>query len=472
MYKPPLFHWTAAALDRLAGIRRVDTFNLRFPSALYAIAGAVLTIGFALDRFGPTPAALSGLILAASYQYISQGRIGRVDMALTFFEALSLFSFLWWLGAVENKRSSRHVTALHFLLAAAMGLGVMAKGPVGAILPGLAIGLFLVIEKRWTELRSLMRPLPLMFGATLAVSWYVICLAGGRYNFLNRQIGSENFGRFFGSLGRMPLWYYVQPLLLNAGPISLLIPVAVVTALVLRRTRGSDSNVDDNNSGASELDCVRVFAMFWIASVVFFELAAYKRKAYLLPLWPPSAILLAWWTWRIARPRWGRKIVIALATVCVGMAAIDFFFIPWQETHYCGVKLSAKQTLEWPFLSLYGKEPSYVTRQDWLRSAARKINGVMSANQPLFTYRFAGAVEPWMFYLHRRIVQVYGPINRIPSGYVLVRIPIWKDVAEHARGFTKLLTLPDDHSGLVLLHHDTVALAEPVLMRSPSTRRN
>jgi 4-amino-4-deoxy-L-arabinose transferase-like glycosyltransferase len=466
MYKPPLFHWTATALDRLAGIRKVDTFNLRFPAALYAIAGAVLTIGFALNRFGPTPAALSGLILAASYQYISQGRIGRVDMTLTFFEALSLFSFLWWLGAVEDGRSSRRVTILHFLLAASMGLGVLAKGPVGAILPGLAIGLFIVIEKRWTEFRRLMRPLPLIFGLALAMSWYAICLVGRQYSFLSRQIGSENFGRFFGSLGRMPFWYYAQPLLLNAGPISLLVPVAVITALAMLRTRGPDSNFGDNNSAPSEIDCARLFALFWLVTVVFFELAAYKRKAYLLPLWPPSAILLAWWTWRIARPRWGKKTIVALATVCVAMTMIDFFFIPWQETHECGVKLSADQTLEWPFLSMYGKEPSYVTRQDWLRNAARQMNGAMSTNEPLFAYRFAGALEPWIFYLHRKIVRAYGPINMLPSGYVLVRRPIWNDVAEGARGFTKLLTLPDDNSGLVLLHHDTSSLAEPVLMRS------
>src|SRR5271167_293382 len=53
MYKPPLFHWTAVAIDRLFGIRKVTAANLRLPSALYAIAGALLTMIFAceiLDR--------------------------------------------------------------------------------------------------------------------------------------------------------------------------------------------------------------------------------------------------------------------------------------------------------------------------------------------------------------------------------------------------------------------------------------
>src|SRR5271163_1551173 len=97
MYKPPLFHWTAVAIDRLAGIRKVTAANLRLPSALYAIAGAILAMLFAYDILGLDAALLSGLALAASYQYVSQGRYGRVDMTLCFFETLSLLAFLRWL---------------------------------------------------------------------------------------------------------------------------------------------------------------------------------------------------------------------------------------------------------------------------------------------------------------------------------------------------------------------------------------
>ncbi|MHB8381279.1 MAG: ArnT family glycosyltransferase [Candidatus Binataceae bacterium] len=461
MYKPPLFHWTAAAIDRLAGIRKVTAFNLRLPAALYATAGAALTMGFALSRMGPEPALLSGLIIAASYEYISQGRIGRVDMTLTFFMALSLFSFLWWLEALEEPESSRarrRQTLLHYLLAASLGLGVLAKGPVGAILPGLAIGLLLVLKKRWLVLRRLLRPLPVVFGAVIASSWYGACLLGSRYNFLSRQIGSENLGRFFGTLGRMPLWYYAQPLLLNAGPISLLIPIAVVAALATHHWGGADWR---HSGGAADrvLDSVRLFALFWVVTVVFFELAAYKRKAYLLPLWPPSAILLAWWTYRIALPRWGRSVVVALVTACVVMTVANFFFIPWREVSDCGGKLSTIEVLEWPAQSLYGTQPPYVVRQDWLPQAARKINSVVGTNQPLFTYRFDDALEPLVFYLDRNTLPVHGAMNLIPPGYVLVPVPVWNNEKDRAHGFKMLLTLPDDENGMVLLHHQAPAPA-------------
>lgn len=480
MYKPPLFHWTATALDRLAGIRKVTTFNLRLPAALYATAGAALTMGFALSRMGPEPALLSGLIIAASYEFISQGRIGRVDMTLTFFAALSLFSFLWWLAALEeleSPRARRRQTLLHYLLAASLGLGVLAKGPVGAMLPGLAIGLLLVLAKRWLELRRLLRPLPVAFGAVIAASWYGACLLGSRYGFLSRQIGSENFGRFFGTLGRMPLWYYAQPLLLNAGPISLLIPVAVVAALATRHWQGADWR-HSGDAADRVLDSVRLFALFWVVTVVFFELAAYKRKAYLLPLWPPSAILLAWWTYRVALPRWGRSVVVALVTACVVMIVANFFFIPWREVSDCGGKLSAIEALEWPAQSLYGAQPPYVVRQEWLPQAAREINRVVGANRPLFAYRFDEAFEPLIFYLDRNILPVYGAMNSIPPGYVLLPVAVWNNEIDRAHGFKKLLTLPDYGHGMVLLRHQAPA---PVSERSapgiaalpaPPTRRD
>src|ERR1700689_1606967 len=133
MYKPPLFHWTALAIDRLFDIRKVTAANLRLPSALYAIAGALVIMIFAYQILGLDAAVLAGLALAASYQYISQARFGRVDMTLTFFETLSLLAFLRWLprDAALDGREARFESNLPALdwLAAALGFAVLAKGP-------------------------------------------------------------------------------------------------------------------------------------------------------------------------------------------------------------------------------------------------------------------------------------------------------------------------------------------------------
>src|ERR1700722_272426 len=236
MYKPPLFHWTAVAIDRVLGIRKVTAANLRLPSALYAIAGALLTMVFAYEILGLDIAVLAGLTLAASYQYISQGRFGRVDMALCFFESLSLFAFLWWLPrdptlSGRDARFESNLPAL-YLLAAALGLGVLAKGPVGAILPGGSILIFMVVERRGRQILPMLDPGAIILGGAIASSWYLACYLGGRNAFLNRQLDTENVGRFFGSLGAVGPGDYLKPILLNSAPLSLLVPVAALYALL------------------------------------------------------------------------------------------------------------------------------------------------------------------------------------------------------------------------------------------------
>ena len=109
---------------------------------------------------------------------------------------------------------------------------MLAKGPVGAILPGASILIFMIVEHRGRQIPTMLDPGAIIIGGAIASSWYLACYFGGRFAFLNRQLDTENVGRFFGSLGAMAPWYYLKPVLLNSAPLSLLVPVAAVYALL------------------------------------------------------------------------------------------------------------------------------------------------------------------------------------------------------------------------------------------------
>jgi 4-amino-4-deoxy-L-arabinose transferase-like glycosyltransferase len=454
MYKPPLFHWTATALDRAAGIKKVTPFNLRITSALYATACALLTMIFAYSLLGPSAAVLSGLILAASYQYIEEARIGRVDMTLCFFETLALFAFIWWYA--PNPRTSRaspasnaplmappaRTNAIRYLFATALGLGVLAKGPVGAILPALACGIFLIAEHRLRDLRALATPA--LLALAVGSSWYVACLLGQRYGFLNRQIDSENFGRFFGALGSMPPWYYVKPLLLNSAPLSLLVPIAVFAALRTYWTSPSFSHsvsipLPDlgEGKGASDslshrdaqraLIAARLLAIFWLVTVAFFTIAAYKRRAYLLPLWPAAAAILVWWLQELARARWGRVLRDAIALVCLALVVFNFSYIPRREVRDCG--------------------------NDSFREAAAEINRIVGGDEPLYIYGLSGEPAPLLFYLDRDAPPLAGKLGDAPPGYIIVPADVWKEKKEEALDLTPVMESTSGRPRLVLLRH-------------------
>src|SRR5208282_1331533 len=318
---------------------KVTAANLRLPSALYAIAGALLAMLFAYEILGRDAAVLAGLALAGSYQYVSQGRFGRVDMTLCFFESLALFAFLWWLprdpaSSGPGARVESNLPAL-YLMAAALGLGGLAKGPVGAMLPGVSILIFMIAEHRGRQILAMLDPGAIIVGAAVASSWYLACYFGGRVAFLNRQLDTENIGRFFGSLGAMAPWYYLKPALLNSAPLSLLVPIAAVWALLTRHRQDSTSppaNAGDLPAGsARSRAAVRLFAIFYFATVIFFSIAAYKRRAYLLPVWPAAAVMLAWWIVTVPPLAFRRTATRAFAALCAGLVVFNFAYIPGME---------------------------------------------------------------------------------------------------------------------------------------------
>lgn len=435
MYKPPLFHWTAVAIDRVAGIRKVTAANLRLPSALYAIAGAVLTMLFALELFGLDAAILAGLALAASYQYISQGRFGRVDMTLCFFESLGLFAFLWWM---PRNRTSSGVTArlesnlsALYLMAVALGLAVLSKGPVGAILPGVSILIFMSVERRGHQIVTMLDPGAIILGGAIASSWYLACYFGGRYAFLNRQLDTENVGRFFGSLGAMAPWYYLKPVLLNSAPLSLFIPVAAVYALLSPLPSSQSDNPTSPPVEGRVAACnagrvaVRLFAIFYFATVMFFSIAAYKRRTYLLPVWPSAAVMLAWWIVTVPPLAWRRAAAWAFGALCAALIVFNFVYIPRTEVRDCA--------------------------DDSFRPAAEEIARVVAPADPLYLYGFQEEVAPLLFYLDRDAPILQGRLGDAPPGYIVMPAQVWKTHEREALDFEPVLTSDHGNRHLVLI---------------------
>ncbi|HUO03818.1 MAG TPA: phospholipid carrier-dependent glycosyltransferase [Candidatus Binataceae bacterium] len=434
MYKPPLFHWTGVAIARLRGITRVTAADLRAPSALYATAGAALTMLFAYTIIGTEGAILAGLTLAGSYQYIGQGRFGRVDMTLTFFETLALFAFFWWLpsdpyAAGARARVRAHLGAL-YLMAIAMGLAVLAKGPVGAFLPLISILIFMIVTNRWRQMITLLDPGAIILGGTIASAWYVACYFAGRTEILHRQLGSENAGRFFGSLGAMAPWYYVKPILLNSVPFSLLVPIAVAMALF---ATDCNSSAQAQESTAKTLTAdlargsARLFAIFWAVTIVFFSLSAYKRRSYLLPVWPGAAVLLAWWILAIPPLKYRRATAWTFGTICCVLAAINFFILPSRETASCS--------------------------DDSLRPAASEIARVAGPDEPLYLFGFSEEVAPLLFYLDRDAPVITGRLGDAPPGYIVLPASAWKTHAAEAPGLEPVLTSDHGSRHLILLKH-------------------
>jgi 4-amino-4-deoxy-L-arabinose transferase-like glycosyltransferase len=271
--KPPLFHWNAALTARVAG--SLNEATIRFPSALYATFGVLLIYSVARRLFNGQVALLSGAILATTSIYQHQALNARVDMTLCFYVSLSLLLFF-----AIYRGFLKHPLWLYAFYTVS-GIGILAKGPLGILLPALVIGAFLALHKRWAWLIKLSFHPGLLLTVLIGAGWYGLALIRGGEGFYERQIVQENLARFVGGSGHTkPPYYYVPYLFLQGLPWSIFLPLLVWGSL--QRRVLSENRLS--------FFIVWLFVMF-----VFFSLSSGKRPVYLLPLQPALSVLMAAW---------------------------------------------------------------------------------------------------------------------------------------------------------------------------------
>ena len=275
--KPPLFHWFAALTSLAWG--RINEATVRFPSALFATLGVLMIYFLGRRLFDPKVGLYGAVILATSVVYQSQAIVARVDMTLTFFLTATLVVFyLLYHGFLTGPLW----TYGFYLL---LGVSVLAKGPVGLILPGMIIGCFLVLKKRWDFLWRLFFHRGVVLVLVIGISWYAMALLRGGEDFFNRQIIHENLARFFvsgegGTGHQKPVYYYFPYLILEGLPWSLFLPFVIVDWFKSKAFAQDDS----------------LFLMLWVGFIfLFFSFSAGKRAVYLLPLYPPLSLLIGSW---------------------------------------------------------------------------------------------------------------------------------------------------------------------------------
>lgn len=269
--KPPLFHWIAAAIALPLGL---SDAAVRTPSVL--AAWIVLLSTFAIGRsVGEQRVAwLATAALLGTVGFWRSALEARVDMVFTACVCVSLAAFYRWY--LDRGRVAR---ALVYLGGAA---AVLAKGPVGAVLPALVIGGFLLARRDGAALRRLWAPWPALGAAVLVLGWYALAYQRGGNEFVAVHVFRENVDRFVGREGFEGRRAH-RPLKLLGEFAVHLFPWNLALFFALRRRR----------EGGGPDVAGRFLHVWWLVVLGFFSLAGGKRGVYLLPLYPAIALLAA-----------------------------------------------------------------------------------------------------------------------------------------------------------------------------------
>jgi 4-amino-4-deoxy-L-arabinose transferase-like glycosyltransferase len=345
--KPPLIYWLMAIAYQTVG---VNEWGARLPSALAAIA--LMGMGFyLLRRFGtaiplaPTatgpywlPALIGSALIGLNPLTLVWGRTGVSDMLLSGCMGLALMAFFCGYAGGEKAEEAEEVeeaegvreetyaspsiqnsklkiqnsfSPWYFAFYVLIALAVLTKGPVGLVLPGLTIALFLLyVGKFWEVVREMRLFWGVLIILVLSVPWYVLVTLANGEAFIDSFFGYHNLERFTSVVNRhwAPWYFYFVIVFLGFAPWSVYLPVAIARLQFWKRS------VWRHQPRSQQLG---LFALFWFGSVFgFFTIAVTKLPSYVLPLMPAAAILVAlFWsslTVTSARLTWGIKVGVVL----------------------------------------------------------------------------------------------------------------------------------------------------------------
>lgn len=290
--KPPLTFWVRSIFFELF---RPSEFWARFESASAAVLVVFLTYECGKRLFGVRAGFLSACLLLATIGFLEISRQGMTEAPLCLCIYLAVYAYL---------RFCDGDIRWFYVICAAVGFGVMVKGPAVFVAP-LAIGLDLLITRPRARLNARDFCLGAVLFFLIAGWWHLIMLF--RY-------GRDFYGPYFfyhivarmarpleGNIGGR--FFYLETLAHHSFPWSFVALVSTVWQIKRREFRGS---------------------VFWVliaVTLVLYSLVSTKIDWYIFPVYPAIALEAGLLLSKIRGPRFLRFGVIGMVLL------VDFLIV-------------------------------------------------------------------------------------------------------------------------------------------------
>lgn len=271
--KPIFYYWLQSASIKLFGLRE---WSVRLWPAICGIFSCLMLYVCGRIVFDRRSGILAALVLATSPLYFAMAHYANLDLEVATFITASLAFFL---AAMQFQVSKRRFI---FLLCSYLfaGIAFLTKGMMGIAFPIMIIGAWIILLNRW----RLLTKIHLFIGCVIIVAinlpWFILVQKANpeffQYFFINQQ-----FSRFLTSHfnDQQPFWFYLPIVLIGVLPWLAFFGQAVAHNIKLVW--------QDRQQYANQL-----YILLWLSLIfIFFSIPASKTLGYILPVFPPIALL-------------------------------------------------------------------------------------------------------------------------------------------------------------------------------------
>ncbi len=334
-HKPPLFYWLSAAGMSVFGL---NEWAARLAPLAGAWAGCAALYLFMRRWSGSHRANVALLVLATQPLFYGAAQYANLDMLVAGCIAVTI---LCGAHAVLLQKAGLPNRWAVLTMWAFAGLGLLAKGLIGAALPALVLLVWLVPARAWRGIATLLWwPGPIVFLA-VAAPWFVLMQL--HYpEFFDYFFVEQHWNRFTatGFNNPQPWWFYPAVLLVGVLPWSGWLPRAV------RSWWGAGVG----------LGSIRLLMWSWLVVVVaFFSMPTSKLVGYVLPVLPALAWLTAdaVGTAPVSGRRWFLASAVFAGVLCATLAVAAVWLQP-RSSALVGRAIAAERAAGEPVIYVDG----------------------------------------------------------------------------------------------------------------------
>lgn len=307
--KPPLYFWIVMLCRLLFGHHSCLALSMFSLIPAFAIVGImdrwVMKGKPAMNRMS-----VAGMTLTC-VMFLGTMVVLRMDMLMCLFIVLALWTFYRMYTGEGSRRQDSLTLPLWIFLA------LFTKGPVGLLMPPLAIAVFLAVKRDWKGFRKYLGLKTWGIIAVLSAVWLTCVWLEGGLEYINNLLFKQTVGRAVNAFTHArPFWFYLVTILWCLAPYTLLLIGSFMASLLPVRKAGAEK--------VSDLEIL--FLCTIISTAAMLSSFSSKLPIYLVPVLPFCVYLFPIVLGRIGERGWMRWSVgiFQILLLCAGIATLLF----------------------------------------------------------------------------------------------------------------------------------------------------
>lgn len=307
--KPPLYFWLIMLTKGILGSYQLWAVGL---ISIFPVIGIMIL----MDRWLKTERVkisywMPDMLLLTTGMFLGGMLVLRMDMLMTFFIVLSLYTF-YRIYKQQSKPYERWALSVYIFLA------IFTKGPAGILVPLVSVFSFLLLNRDLKALSRCFSWKQFILLLALCTIWFSLIYMEGGSQYLNNILVKQTVGRGFNSFHHKEAFYfYLQRMLFTFAPWSLLYFVVLLSGVCKR---------------IITTDLERYFLSIIVSCMILFSLISAKIDIYLLPIYPFIVYLTVILMLKMKFNKLLKACVAVPAVIFVFLFPISFFmtsYIPF-----------------------------------------------------------------------------------------------------------------------------------------------